>query len=292
MARLSKLHVPISKALFLAGIEVTDESGDTRILRSEEEKSQALANEWQPTFNPKTIPMQEAEAYLANSSLGTFEGVADPNPIDFLKIIKRAKNRTPGPNNIPDEAWLATKHTSIPILGAYCQHLMRGNQPHEGFNWSGIGFPPKGERSLDAVEVIRRAKATRPISLKNTDNKIIVGVAVSKLTPAAKINTHHTQNGFVGGRNFLKNVLDLDSVARIMSMLFGFRGHSAHTETSSIPIMPLFDFEAAFPSVAHEWLWLVLKYRKIPISFQRLFWSIYKGAVAIAKNQGYIYIYS
>ncbi len=55
---------------------------------------------------------------------------------------------------------------------------------------------------------------------------------------------------------------------------------------SNIPIAGAFDFEAAFPSVIHEWIWMVLQHRKMPLHFIRLFRSVHKNARAIYTQKG------
>ena len=69
----------------------------------------------------------------------------------------------------------------------------------------------------------------------------------------------------MAGRNFLNNILDLDSAARIFSMVF--ESMCSNMNPSNIPILGAYDFEAAFPSVIHEWIWLVLKFRKLPENY-------------------------
>ena len=61
---------------------------------------------------------------------------------------------------------------------------------------------------------------TPDLSLKNTDNKIITGSSIYKFRHVAQGNTSFLQRGFVPGRNFLENVVDLDAAARIFSTLF------------------------------------------------------------------------
>ena len=134
------------------------------------------------------------------------------------------------------------------------------------FDESSAIFVPKGSQPHDPVEVIREPLKTRPLNLKNTDNKIIVASNVRMLEPQYQKITHFTQNGFVKLRNFLRNLLDLDSAARIFSMIFMSACSNPHNP-SNIPILGAFDFEAAFPSVIHCWTWLVLKHENCQIIF-------------------------
>ena len=57
-----------------------------------------------------------------------------------------------------------------------------------------------------------------------------------------------------------------------------------NSNPSNIPIFGAFDFETAFPSVIHKWIWAVLRHRKLPESFITFFISIYKNACAIFKK--------
>ena len=100
------------------------------------------------------------------------------------------------------------------------------------------------------------------------------------LEPQYATITHTTQNGFVTGRNFLNNIMDLDSAGRIYSMIFQSLC-SAPSNPSNIPILGAFDFETAFPSVIHAWIWLVLTVRKLPPDYIRLFKGIYHNASAV-----------
>jgi len=141
-------------------------------------------------------------------------------------------------------------------------------------------FSPKGSQPPDPVAVLREPLQTRPLCLKNTDNKLIVAANVKTLEPQYKNITHKCQNGFTNGRNFLNNGLDLDSAARIFSMIF--ESECRHpNDPSNVPVLGAYDFEAAFPSVIHCWIWLVLKFRGLPQDFILLFQGIYHMASAV-----------
>ena len=49
-------------------------------------------------------------------------------------------------------------------------------------------------------------------------------------------------------------------------------------------------FEAAFPSVIHEWIWLLLHHRKMPPDYIRVFQSLYKHAIATFEHNGDIHV--
>mgnify|MGYP000660213469 CR=1 FL=1 len=158
-------------------------------------------------------------------------------------------------------------------------------------------FLVKGEAETDSVAVVRSPKDTRPLCMKNTFNKLIVDANCKCLNSEFSQITHHTQNGFVGGRNFSKNPVDLDASGRIYSSAYegknwyvtskefpgeAPRGHIPNSgfNPSSIPISGAFDFEAAFLSVIQLWIWVVLHHRKMLAYFINLFKAIYKHAKA------------
>lgn len=115
------------------------------------------------------------------------------------------------------------------------------------------------------MEVIRSPLQTRPLSLKNTDNKLVVSANMDALKSTYCKLTHHVQNGFVKGRNFLNNILDLDSAGRIYSWRHWDKLRDRGV--THMPVSAAFDFAAAFPSVIHAWMWLVLEHRKLPADF-------------------------
>ena len=66
------------------------------------------------------------------------------------------------------------------------------------------------------------------------------------------------QRGFVPGRQLTSNVLDLDAYAHI---------HALSSDSNKLPLLVFFDFAAAFPSISHTWLFLILRALNFPIGF-------------------------
>ena len=84
---------------------------------------------------------------------------------------------------------------------------------------------------------------------------------------------HPAQRGFVAGRQGLQNVVDIDTRARIADILAG-------TPSYLFPLLLLFDFAAAFPSVAHRWLYLCLLYARVPPHVINFILAVYKNNIA------------
>ena len=246
-ARLSRIWVKIDKQLQLSGVRV-----DGEIIRSEPQKTIALGASWQATFNPKPYDVAAADTLLAQSGdIGGYEDVPPTTIFDYMEAHGIGKNGSrPGPDGIPYVAWASAGPIGDDTLYTTDKSIRNGREPPPNFNESGISFIPKGEEEADPVEIIRNANDNRPISTKNTDNKVIIAVNTYKLKDRYSANTHSTQRGFVGGRNFLGNVLDLDSASRIYSMF------------------------------------KVLEHRKLPQHYMNLYMAIYRDAHAIITHKG------
>jgi hypothetical protein len=164
------------------------------------------------------------------------------------------------------------------------RELRVGGLPPHRFNDSGMSFLPKGSEDGDLYEVIREYSKTRPISTKNTDNKIIMGANVRVLSADYKTNTHPSQNGFVSGRNLLNNILDIDSAGRLYSLKF--EDSAFRHVVSNTPAIVAMDFATAFPSIIHDWIWAVLRHRNLPEDFLKLFQGLYHNATATYTYNG------
>ena len=81
--------------------------------------------------------------------------------------------------------------------------------------------------------------ALRPLSVVNTDNRIIAGAARIRWEPILARWVSPSQRGFLPHRSMLHNVVDVEHDAMMASL------------SGPDPALILFDFAAAFPSIAH-----------------------------------------
>ena len=77
-------------------------------------------------------------------------------------------------------------------------------------------------RKQDAHEVCRSPSDTRPLSLKNSDNKLVAGINNHVAKPMLAASAVDIQRGFVPGRQLVANPLELDTFGR----WFGAAGHT------------------------------------------------------------------
>ena len=152
----------------------------------------------------------------------------------FRRATRGRPNSMPGPDTLPSGAWTAAGSLGIRCLMGCDGHLRSGNQApaYIRFNVSSMAFLVKGEAASDSVAVFRDPMDTRPLCMKNTFNKLIVSANCNALNTEFTKITYETQNGFVGGRNCLKNLVDIDASGRIYSNAYeGKNSQRSHTKS-------------------------------------------------------------
>ena len=83
----------------------------------------------------------------------------------------------------------------------------------------------------------------------------------SKLAASIARWADETQEGFVKGRQGLNNVCTIDAHARAVDA----KAVAENIQNvNAIPLLLLFDLAAAFPSIAHAYLFAVLEYFRMP----------------------------
>ena len=134
----------------------------------------------------------------------------------MLNFLKRAKASAPGPDGIPYAAWLASGSYGAAALHLAMRVMMNGTRHPLGFNNSLGIFLPKGAADDDTLcSVKRTAENTRPLGLKNTDNKTIAAAINYTISGAITHWVDSQQNGFICGRQGLNNIIDIAARARI-----------------------------------------------------------------------------
>ena len=89
------------------------------------------------------------------------------------------------------------------------------------------------------------------------------------LALAAQSTVHPRQRGFVAGRSITDNVVEIE----------GF-GQSYAIAEAEDPAILLFDIRAAFPSLAHQWLFVVLRRMRVPIFMINCIKELYRDGIA------------
>ena len=183
----------------------------------------------------------------------------------MIKVIDSAC----GPDGLPYSAYSADLELSGAVLENTSNNFAEEDDEDLPdlalFNRQLVWFAPKGEVDEDSVAVLRTPGNLRTIFGSNADSKLIsagISNAISEptfaITPAA-------QRGFCKGRQLSLKVVDLDAYMRAFNLVSsidlteGKRSEPYTGNIGDIPAAMLYDFCNAFPTLLHEWMWLVLK---------------------------------
>ena len=159
--------------------------------------------------------------------------------------MARSKNTSPGPDGVPFSAWRAAPDLAAPLLFGALSLLLEGKAPLKGFNHAILFLLPKKATGLVAD--------TRPISVTNTDNRLLASVVSHTLMPATLELVDPAQQGFLWGRNGAKHTYDINS--------FFYQGVVERLDR----FVFFLDTAKAFDSIDHEWIFKVLS----PAGFPR-----------------------
>eukprot|EP00973_Karenia_brevis_P060815 8457370-Karenia_brevis.AAC.1 len=102
-----------------------------------------------------------------------FSAVSPPSSHTFDRFLERVQHSGPGMDGLPYAAWYHTGAFGSSLLFEVSLWLRSGRTMGIEFNDALHYFAPKGDEDLDHVEVLRSPSDTRPLGLRNTDNKSI-----------------------------------------------------------------------------------------------------------------------
>ena len=200
-------------------------------------------------------------------------------------LLKNVKDSATGPYGLPYSAYAACLDTSAQVLENTTE--LFGREVEAGhakadcydfitFNRQVVWLAPKGEVDEDSAAVLRTPDNFHTIFGSNADAKLISAGVSDVIVDATLAITPAAQRGFRRGRQLSLNVVDLDTYSRAFSICANIdlteelRGQLYRGNISDIPAAMLHDFCNAFPTVLHEWVWLVLKIIKLPKDLLRV----------------------
>ena len=229
-----------------------------------------LAEHWKGVFSKTTCDDAKLREWMdklfpRNEDGHSWDtGLAPPLPSAWQvtkkhvkKAIQCAKNSMPGPDGIPSSAYRAIGDSAINILHEAFEALSKEdaeetlNEAYKSMTLSEIHqfnhsilccLPKKPSGQTAAGETYYKAEATRPLNISNVDNRLLTSAARMAWEPILEKWVSDMQRGFLKGRSMLHNLIDIDFVSMKVSLKCE---HGA---------LLLFDFKAAFPSVAHVFL--------------------------------------
>ena len=185
-------------------------------------------------------------------------------PRHVKRALDLAGRSAPGPDGIPFSAYKRLGllgqnvlfHALIDLTkeGAEKElavHLS-GTDGHCTFNDSLMVFLPKKATGCLAGREYFAPADTRPLSIVNADNRLMASAIRLLMEPILDYAVSPAQQGFLGGRSLLQNVVDVDEGMRKAALL------------GSSPAAIFFDFKAAFPSLSQSFMITTLSHLGIP----------------------------
>ena len=187
-------------------------------LTDRKEIDAALAAYWEKVFTAPQLPTgaQAKQTQWLDDTLQQAEGLPTPPSWDdaFLETaIQYSGNSAPGPDGIPYSAFRKSAIARGILLQA-TKHLLHTGEmgwiPPD-FNYSRlICLPKKPSGHTDTGEVYFLPEATRPLSIVNTDNRLMAAALKLALHDWMEKWISHHQQGFLTGRSMNDNILQVD----------------------------------------------------------------------------------
>jgi endonuclease/exonuclease/phosphatase family metal-dependent hydrolase len=234
------------------------------------EMSRTLHSHWQGVFNEKQICRVDAEILVARLRSPDLDALVIPDSTIVAEYMETLGDSSPGPDGIPYSAWKATGLVGASSIRGVLLHVLAGGCfPIDASTSLMVFFSKLGSGCL-----VAKADEMRPISLTNTDAKLWASLINYGLSRALEKCIDPVQKGFVRGRRGSDHVIHLDARAYALSL----QRHD--------PAVILADIRAAFPSLSHEFIKIVLFRMLGSHPFLRAILLLYKDMVAVIVLAG------
>ena len=253
----TRISTVISKAGKIGGaaLDAVWDPGLAKPVFTRESRVNSLVSHWKTVFMKKPYCERSCDEILENyrREAPQIDWELSRNHLAFL--LKHPKKSAPGPDGVPFSAFTATMELSFPILWGCAADLLQGGSPPPDFNHANlILLPKKPSVEVDGVKWFA-PKDTRPLSIVNSDNRILANIFREVLGKFASKFCRKEQRGFLTNRFLLDNVIDVDFEARKLYLQGSDGG------------LVLVDLAAAFPSLGHDYLFRILEHQGVPDQF-------------------------
>ena len=237
---------------------IMTDTGDR--IETSEGMATALKGAWGPVWD-RADPSRELIRQYLSRYTKTVQPITTQITLELVRaVISRPKDSSTGPDGIPFSLYRHLIDIAAPLIHSYIQSLSKGGRRNKTLNYTNIFFFPKDNTS--------RAEKTRPISVSNTDNRIIANVVRRVITPAIVDILDTSQSAFMPGRRIEDN---------IEAFNMAFYTALENNETYSI----LFhDFSKAYDSMSRDYLFTLLRQIDIPAHLITLIEALYEDVIA------------
>ena len=224
---------------------ITSLDTDAGVVDRAEDIAAELKKHWEPIWAKKNIPWSKIRDYLATYPKRVCQQVKRITLKIVRATILKPRQSSAGRDGIPFSLYKALVDIAAPIFLKVIQHLESGKPANRSFNWADIFFIPKKRG-------IKTALQTRPISVSNTDNRIIANCLLSVLALPLNSFVDPSQHAFLHGRS-------IETPIRRVNQRF----YEALSSQEQLQVL-LIDFAKAFDSVSTKFLFSLLRHIGIP----------------------------
>lgn len=168
---------------------------------------------------------------------------------EVLEALREApKGKSPGPDGIPVELYVSLKKVLTPWFVQLFNLVLNSGEAFPEGNEVNISliFKKKGNRN--------QIKNWRPISLSNTDYKILTRILSDRMMFLVGPKLHSEQSGFLKGRSIWDNIVKVQNVLEDQS-------------PKNTGYLMLLDMEKAYDRVSWDYLYFAMRALNIPTRF-------------------------
>jgi len=189
--------------------------------------------------------------------------------LDLFKSLQTCKDSAPGPDAIPYSVYKHFWHLLGPLLLESWRYSVEIGRMSQDQRQSIITLIPKKDKDKSVLSNLR------PISLTNTDVKIITKAITIRLNPVLEQIISPTQTAYVPKRQVTDNTFLLDKIIQL-----------AKKTEENLFILSL-DAKKAFDSVDHEYMYKTLRSFGFGDEFISTIRTIYKDLTASILVNGF-----
>jgi len=189
--------------------------------------------------------------------------------LDLYGALQTCKDSAPGPDAIPYSVYKHFWHLLGPLLLSSWRYSVEIGKMSQDQRQSIITLIPKKDKDKTILSNLR------PISLTNTDVKIITKAIAIKLNPVLEQIISPTQTAYVPKRQVTDNTFLLDKIIQL-----------AKKTEENLFILSL-DAKKAFDSIDHEYMYKTLRSFGFGEEFILTIRTIYKDLTASILVNGY-----